>query len=104
MAIYVDDEQIPWRGKLWCHLVANTLPELHEFAQKLGLRRAWFQGGTVYPHYDVTVSVRDKALALGALMGDRRTIITCAKQLKAQLPASQEAVLQSQPMLQTWRC
>ncbi len=41
--VYVDDEMIPWRGKLWCHLVADTLPELHAFAQKLGLRQAWFQ-------------------------------------------------------------
>lgn len=49
---------------------------------------AWFQERSVYPHYDVTVSVRDKALTLGASMGDRGTIITCAKQLKAELTRS----------------
>lgn len=95
MAIYVDDERISWRGKQWCHLVADTLTELHDFARQLGLRRAWFQERSVYPHYDVTVSVRDKALALGASMGDRSTIITCAKQLKAELCEKRKAVPQS---------
>ncbi len=95
MAIYVDDEQIPWRGKLWCHLVADSLSELHAFARRLGLREAWFQVRSVYPHYDVTISVRDKALALGATMGDRRTIIACAKQLKVELRAPTQAVSES---------
>ncbi|MGT2430927.1 DUF4031 domain-containing protein [Cupriavidus basilensis] len=95
MTIYVDDECIPWRGKQWCHLVADSLTELHDFARRLGLRRSWFQERSVYPHYDVTVSVRDKALVLGASIGDRSTIITCAKRLKAELYAEREAVPQS---------
>lgn len=89
MTIYVDDEQIPWRGKLWCHLVADSLAELHEFAFSIGLKRAWFQSKSIYPHYDVTVSVRDRALRQGAVMGDRRTIIGCAKLLKLELRADQ---------------
>jgi Protein of unknown function (DUF4031) len=95
MAIYVDDEQIPWRGKLWCHLVADTLGELHMFAHRLGLQEAWFQSRSVYPHYDVTVKVRDRALAMGATLGDRQTIITCAKLLKHELHAEDQAVSQS---------
>ncbi len=90
--VYVDDELIPWRGKLWCHLVADTLPELHGFARRLGLREAWFQAKSVYPHYDVTVSVRDRALTMGASMGDRQTIITCAKLLKHELTLEAQAV------------
>lgn len=89
MAIYVDDERIPWRGKLWCHLVADSLTELHAFASSLGLKRAWFQDRSVYPHYDVTLNVRDRALRQGAVLGDRRTIIGCAKQLKTQLQSEQ---------------
>jgi Protein of unknown function (DUF4031) len=95
MAVYVDDEQIPWRGKLWCHLVADTLCELHAFAHRLGLQEAWFQSKSVYPHYDVTVNVRDRALAIGATLGDRRTIIACAKQLKDELHAEEQAVSKS---------
>jgi hypothetical protein len=87
MTVYVDNEQLSWRGKKWCHLVADTLDELHGFALKLGLKRAWFQDRASYPHYDVTVSVREVALKLGAVHGDRRTIIGCAKSLKVQLAA-----------------
>ncbi len=94
MAVYVDDELIPWRGKLWCHLVADTLSELHTFAHQLGLRQTWFQAKSVYPHYDVTVSVRDRALILGASLGDRQTIITCAKLLKHELRSEGRTVPQ----------
>lgn len=85
MAIYVDNERIEWRGKLWCHLVADSLSELHEFAERLGLRRAWFQDRSEYPHYDVTVGMRWKALSLGAHEGDRRTMVACSKRLRTQL-------------------
>lgn len=85
MAVYVDNEQVPWRGKLWCHLVADTIGELHGFARCLGLREAWFQSQVTYPHYDVTVSVRHRALGMGAIPGDRLTMITCAKILRQQL-------------------
>jgi hypothetical protein len=87
MTVYVDDEQIAWRGKVWCHLVADTLAELHEFADKLGLRREWFQSKSRYPHYDVTVSMRDRALRLGAVMGDRLTIYECAVRLQHEAAA-----------------
>ena len=92
MTVYVDDERIPWRGKLWCHLVADTLPELHAFARRLGLREVWFQSKSAYPHYDVTVSVRDRALSMGASMGDRQIIISCAKLLKHELRSEESAV------------
>lgn len=88
MAVYVDDSRLAWRGKSWCHLVADSINELHAFAEQLGLRREWFQDRTMYPHYDVTVRVKERALALGAYAGDKRTIITCAKRLKGELIAS----------------
>ncbi|WP_307866925.1 DUF4031 domain-containing protein [Variovorax sp. E3] len=94
MAVYVDDEQVPWRGKLWCHLVADTLGELHGFARRLGLREAWFQSQSTYPHYDVTVSIRARALSMGAMPGDRRTMITCAKVLRQQLSVQRPAMSQ----------
>lgn len=96
MAVYVDDELIPWRGNHWCHMVADTLPELHAFASRLGLRKDWFQATSAYPHYDVTVRVRDRALTMGASMGDRRTIIGCAKLLKHELRTGGLSVPQSQ--------
>lgn len=85
MTVYVDNERIPWKGRVWCHLVADTPDELHAFAKRLGLHKDWFQSRSIYPHYDITVSLRDRALDLGALDGDRSTIIECAKRLKENL-------------------
>lgn len=68
MAVYVDDAVWPWRGKLWAHLMADSIPELHAFADGLGLQRRWFQskrGGAA--HYDITSAKRLLALRMGAV-------------------------------------
>lgn len=85
MTVYVDCEKIRWRGREWCHLVADSLDELHEFAAQLGLQRRWFQNRSLYPHYDVTLSVRARAIKLGAQNADRQTIIGCAKRIRSEL-------------------
>lgn len=85
MAVYVDNAKIPWRGRYWCHLVADTLDELHTFARLLGLRRAWFQAHASLPHYDVTVEIRKVALSRGAHVVDRRTLVNVGRQLKQEL-------------------
>lgn len=85
MAVYVDSEGIRWKGHTWCHLVADSLDELHSFAAQLGLQRKWFQSKSFYPHYDVTLSVRDRAVRLGAIDADRRKIIGCCKQMRAEM-------------------
>jgi hypothetical protein len=66
-------------------LVADSVGELHAFAAQLGLRKEWFQHRTMYPHYDVTLSVQRRALALGAQVGDKKTIVACAKRLRVEL-------------------
>ena len=99
MTVYVDAEMIEWRGRKWCHLVAESLPELHRFAQKIGLKRSWFQDKASYPHYDVTDSMRNRALRMGAAQGDRRTIIQCAKMLKTELTAPAHVHLPAQQAL-----
>ena len=63
MAVLVDEAVWPWRGDRWAHLVSDeSVAELHAFADQLGLRRMSFQGD----HYDISESVRGRALALGA--------------------------------------
>ena len=93
MAVYVDNARVEWRGQRWCHLVADSLDELHEFAQRLGLKRTWFQDKASYPHYDVTAFTREKALSLGAKVGSRAEIIACARTLKRQLSAESNLAL-----------
>ncbi|MFY2595754.1 DUF4031 domain-containing protein [Achromobacter xylosoxidans] len=85
MAVYVDNARIAWRGRRWCHLVADSLDELHSFAKSLGLKRGWFQSNASLPHYDVTIEVRDIALIRGAKEADRRTLISRGKLLKIEL-------------------
>lgn len=84
MTIYVDNVKVKWAGSEWCHLVADTLDELHSFASQIGLRRQWFQSSASYPHYDIKLAVRTKAIQLGALPGTRKQIIECAKKLKVE--------------------
>lgn len=71
MTIMVDDAYIPAKvGRhqaRWCHLMSDTSrEELHEFAEKIGLKRSWFQDHPRLYHYDVTEGMRRKAVAAGA--------------------------------------
>jgi hypothetical protein len=76
VTIYVDD----WRQQAkvgrhsarWSHLFSDSSDdELHAFAERLGLRRSYFQKADdpiqLRRHYDVTENVRKQALALGAV-------------------------------------
>ena len=67
MTVYVDDAVTLWRGRRWAHLMADTLDELHAFAERLGLPRRAFQNKTSGAHYDVTADMRLQAIALGAM-------------------------------------
>jgi hypothetical protein len=67
VTVYVDDAVWPWRGERWAHLMADTLDELHEFAQRLGRPRVSFQDKLSGCHYDVTAQMRERALAMGAV-------------------------------------
>lgn len=50
------------------HLTADTLDELHAFAKRIGLKRAWFQDHRVAPHYDLSPFRHALALSLGAVL------------------------------------
>jgi Protein of unknown function (DUF4031) len=65
MAVYVDDARVPWRGRRWSHLVADTAEELHEAARELGLplRAAQDRGRTL--HYDLPDEWRTAAIERG---------------------------------------
>ncbi len=71
MTVYVDDmarpAQLTGRPAKWSHLFADTSQELDDFRRRLGLRVEWLQhAGTHREHYDVTATVRERALRLGA--------------------------------------
>ena len=66
MAVFVDNAAVPYRGKARYHLMADTLAELHAFAQTAGIKRCWFHNTRGHPHYDITSEQRSAALELGA--------------------------------------
>ena len=67
-------------GKRWCHLISSDQEtaagevELRGFGRKIGLSSSWIQmpGFPRRVHYDLTPSVRAKALAAGAIPVDLR--------------------------------
>ncbi len=68
MPVYVDDFRAVYRGMFMSHMVADTIEELHSMADRIGLRRQWFQNhkGSI-PHYDVCWSKRKLAIENGAV-------------------------------------
>lgn len=82
MTVYVDDLQA-WGWKMHgrevqsCHMFCDQvdLNELHALAQKIGLKRAWFQDKRTAPHYDLVPSKRMAALAAGAVAVSRRKAV-----------------------------
>lgn len=70
MTVYVDSIQQYSSGP-WCHMASDDLDELHRFAAKLRLRRAWFQDHAVIPHYDLRPSKRQQAIFHGAIAVNR---------------------------------
>lgn len=67
MGVYVDDMFVRFKGMLMCHLMADTLEELHDMAESIGLKRDWFQDTKSGPHYDVASSKRKSAIRNGAV-------------------------------------
>jgi hypothetical protein len=72
VSVYVDDAFVSGDWGFWTgggHMQADSLEELHAMAERLGLRRSWFQskpGKPWHDHYDLTRSRREQAILLGA--------------------------------------
>lgn len=67
MAIYIDSFNASYRGMTMCHMVADTTEELLHMADQIGVNRRWIQDvGTPREHFDICLSKKKKALALGA--------------------------------------
>jgi len=86
VAVYVDPAIWPWRGRLWCHLRADSPDELLRFAARLGLPRQWLQTRPGQPwkdHYDLPSDLRFQAVALGAVEIDVHASALLTRRMKA---------------------
>ncbi|MBB4517391.1 DUF4031 domain-containing protein [Paraburkholderia fungorum] len=81
MAVYVDDAAIVWKGKPRFHLSADSVDELHGFAQAVGINRCWYHSGARHPHYDITEPQRATAIENGAIAVSQRELMQVARRI-----------------------
>lgn len=79
--VYVDNAFVERRGRRWCHLLADSVEELHEFAAAVGLSKQAFHRAARIPHYDVTSTQRLWLLEQGAKPVTARQAILLTKHL-----------------------
>ena len=83
MTVYVDEAKNKFRGMKMCHMMADTVEELHEMADVIGLERRWYQEKSS-PHYDVCLSKRREAIANGAEKMDMRKLVELVRKLRKE--------------------
>lgn len=73
-----------WRWSFASHLFADSLDELHAFAARLGLKRAWFQDKPTLRHYDLNPSRYLVAVRLGAIELTRSEAVAKWRELRGE--------------------
>lgn len=75
MPVYVDNMRAQYGRMIMCHMVADSIDELHAMADKIGLQRKWLQDKSI-PHYDVSLSKKKIALSFGAIEITSKELVT----------------------------
>ena len=84
MAVYVDKlVDYSWRHGPSCHLIADSVEELIEFAVEIGLHAEWFQPSSS-PHFDLTREGRVAAVRHGAIELRNRQFVTKLRELRVR--------------------
>ena len=81
MSVYVDHPRFskPGGRKKYCHLVADSFEELHDFAAKAGIKPHFFHRSARWQHYDVAEELRPAVIEAGAIEVSSREIVALAK-------------------------
>ncbi|NOT47903.1 MAG: DUF4031 domain-containing protein [Acidobacteria bacterium] len=84
MSVYVDNlRDYGWHRGPSCHLIADSVDELMEFAVSIGLRREWFQPKSS-PHFDLTAAGRKVAVEHGAIEISQRDLVKKLREIRAK--------------------
>jgi len=82
MAVYVDRAENSFGRMKMCHMIADTPDELHAMAERIGMRRTWYQTRASFPHYDVAKGRREATIEAGAIDCDKYTFVRHMKRIK----------------------
>lgn len=77
-----------------CHMMADTLEELHDMADKIGMERRWFQNQRV-PHYDIRTGLRCLAIRHGAIEMNRKKTVELIRKHGRQNKTRKSSLAQS---------
>ena len=93
MPVYVDSLKPSIKNKNWkydksCHLVADSLEELHAFAKEIKMPIAWFQNRLGMPHYDLTEGKRAEAIKAGAVQMSEAQLVDMMMKVRKEHNAS----------------
>lgn len=84
MPVYVDNMKAAYGRMKMCHMVADSVAELLEMADKICVNRKWFQL-TSQPHFDISLSKRALAVANGAIEVDRHGLYVVMKRYREKV-------------------
>lgn len=82
--VYVDRAQHRYGRMIMCHMLADTIPELHAMADRIGVKRKWFQSDSSTPHYDICKKKRELAIKFGAVDADRRKVVELIRKYRGE--------------------
>jgi len=82
MSTYVDKPIHKYGRMIMCHMLADSLDELHKMADQIGIERRHFQSNASTPHYDICKTKRRLALSLGAVEIDRKQTVALIRRLR----------------------
>lgn len=85
MPVYVDNPRNPLGRMKMCHMIADTFDELWQIAYDLDLKEEWFQRDASFPHFDISLSKRRQAVALGAIECTSRELVTHLRRIRDEL-------------------
>ena len=86
MSVYIDNFGCRFGRMRMSHMIADTLPELHAMADKIGVRRKWFQSQSSIPHYDICKAKRELAISFGAVpVYDRKRFVEIFRRVRQEM-------------------
>ena len=71
-----------WKDRKSCHLIADSVEELIEFAVGIGLQKSWFQPKSS-PHFDLDEERRIMAVSKGAVELNRLEFVKKLHEIRA---------------------